>query len=92
MGENFCKSCEHFRQHYSLNKEKICWVYCGHCVVSARPKRKKTDTAACEQFVPVQSKEDPFVDREYLSKAILEYVLRMKLFPAIEGLPENRTE
>jgi len=83
MERIYCKDCENYRQHYALNERKIFRVYCGHCVLYVR-KRKKPDTPACEHFVPAMSGEEAFVDKEYLSKELLRYVLSLDLLPEIK--------
>ena len=82
-----CKDCEHYLQHYGLDKRGIFQVYCGHCRLAWR-KRKKPDTPACSQFSPGTPAEEPFVSKEYLSKALLEYVLRLELLPEIRDTEE----
>ena len=87
MDNNTCKNCEYFRQHYSLDKRKIFRVFCGHCVFG-RVKRKRPYNS-CENFVQRESEEDIFVSKEYLSKDLLEYMMRLELFPGVEELQEK---
>ena len=88
MSEQQCKDCEHYLQHYGLDNTKIFRVYCGHCRLAWR-KRKKPDTPACPQFSPAAPAEEPFASKEYLSKALLEYVLRLDLLPEIRDTEES---
>ena len=83
MAKDICGSCEHFRQHYTLDKRKIFRVYCGHCV-KYPSKRRKPDAVACESFIEVQPDENAFATKEYLSKELLQYVLNLELLPPIE--------
>lgn len=83
MNEIQCKDCQHYLQHYTLDKRKIFRVYCGHCTFN-RARRKKPDTKACENFVPGPAHDDTFVSKEYLSRELLQYVLNLELLPEIE--------
>ncbi|MBQ7340806.1 MAG: hypothetical protein IJW41_01375 [Oscillospiraceae bacterium] len=82
MEQNSCKDCINFRQHYALNNKKLFRVYFGHCTRYS-PKAKRPDAAACEHFEPASPDEDAFVSREYLSKELLQYVLKLELLPEI---------
>lgn len=83
MEKKSCKSCTHFFQHYAMNQRKIFRVYCGHCTLS-KPRTKKPDTPACADFQDGEPDENAFVSKEYLSKELLQYLLRLELLPAIE--------
>ena len=83
MDEKTCRSCHYFRQHYTLDKRKIFRVYCGHCTF-ARAKRKRPDAKACENFIAGSPQADGFATKEYLSKELLEYLLRLELLPEID--------
>ncbi len=83
MVDNQCKSCQHFRQHYTLDKRRIFRVYCGHCTFG-KIKRKRPDTKACENFAPGFPQEDAFASKEYLSKELIQYLFRLELLPEIE--------
>ena len=78
MDNNFCKTCAHYRQHYTFDQRKIFRVYCGLCTYG-RAKSKRPDSKVCENFVLKHSDENAFVTREYLSKALLEYMLKLEL-------------
>ena len=84
MCENHCKECQYFLQHYTLDTRKIFRVYCGHCTFRAA-KRKHPDAKACENFVPGSSQEGAFASKEYLSKELLQYLLKLDLLPEIEN-------
>lgn len=83
MGNEKCKDCRYFIQHYSLDARKLFRVYCGHCTI-ASSKRKRPDTRACEHFVQGASDAEAFATKEYLSKELLRYVLNLELLPEIE--------
>ena len=83
MTEKHCENCQHYMQHFALNKRRIFRVQCGHCTF-ARPKRKRPDAKACEHYTPGRPPEDAFATKEYLSKELLQYVLGLELLPAIE--------
>lgn len=88
MREKACGACAYFRQHYTFDKQRIFRVYCGHCTFS-RPKRKLPDSTVCENFSPVDPGEYPFATKEYLSKELLQYFLRLELLPEIKDLEET---
>ena len=78
MNIQLCKECQHFLQHYSIDDKKVFQVYCGHCVLHFQ-RKKRPDDKVCEDFLPKTGKEEAFVSREYLSKALLNYVLQLEL-------------
>lgn len=86
MNEKRCENCQYFRQHYALDKCTIFRVYYGHCTF-ANARGKRPDAKACENFIPGTADADAFVTKEYLSKALLEYILRLELLPVIKELP-----
>lgn len=77
------QKCQHYLQHFALNKRRIFRVNCGHCTFG-RPKRKLPDTNACENYICGPVPEDAFASKEYLSKELLQYVLSLDLLPEIE--------
>ena len=83
MSEKQCKSCQHFRQHYTFDSRRIFRVYCGHCVCS-KVKRKAPDAKACENFVPGATQEDAFATKEYLSKELVQYLTSLELLPDVK--------
>ena len=83
MNENHCKDCCYYLQHYTFDKHKIFRVYCGHCTLD-RTRRKQPDAKVCESFIPSPPQEAAFVSKEYLSKELLQYMLRLELLPEIE--------
>ena len=88
MSQTTCESCAYFHQHYVLGEKRIFQAYCGHCTF-AKTKRKHPDKKACENYVPGQRDEAAFVSKEYLSKVLLEYMMKLELLPEIENLPEK---
>lgn len=87
-----CEDCQYFLQHYTLDNSKLYRVYCGHCRLSA-VKRKRPDAAACDHFIEGGSETDRFVNKEYLTKALLHQVFNMELLPEqIDFLPDGKTK
>lgn len=82
MDSCFCETCVYYRQHYTLACRKLFRVYCGHCTYG-RVKTKRPDAKACEQYIRTEPGEQAFVSKEYLSKALLEYLLQLELLPEI---------
>lgn len=88
MNDSECRDCQHYIQHYGIDEKQIFALFCGHCTYM-RAKHKRPNTRACEHFTPAAPVEDSFVSKEYLSKALLEYMLRLDLFPKIQDPPER---
>lgn len=87
MDQMTCETCEYFRQHYALDKKKIFRVCCGHCTF-ARPVKKTQYTKACANYRQGKKDEDSFPSKEYLSKELLQYMMKLELLPEIQQLPE----
>jgi len=83
MNYKHCSDCRYYLQHYTFNERKLFRVYCGHCTFP-KVKRKQPDAMACENFVSGSVQKDAFVSKEYLSKELLHYVLKLELLPDIE--------
>lgn len=81
MDQASCESCVYYRQHYTFDQRKIFRVCCGHCSY-LRPKRKRPDSKNCEHYSPATNK-DAFVSKEFLSKELLEYIMKLELLPEI---------
>ena len=88
MEKDTCKSCAYFQQHYTFDKRRIFRVNCGHCTYGS-PKRKRPYTAACENYIYEEPDENAFASKEYLSKALLQYVLNLERLPAIEDAADG---
>jgi len=88
MDNNFCNTCAHYRQHYTLDHRKIFRIYCGHCTYQ-KVKTKRPDLKACDNYLLSESAEKTFVTKEYLSKALLEYMLGLELLPEIYNIAEE---
>ncbi len=84
--ENICKDCKHYRQHYTMDQKTIFRVYCGHCVLRIKAK-KRPDTAACNDFTYAPPDESAFASKEFLSKALLDYMMGLDLLPEIKNNP-----
>ena len=82
MEEKFCKDCKHFCQHYRLDERGLVRVFCGHCMLM-RHKSKKSYQKICEDFEPGEDQEGSFVQKQYLTKSLLAWVLNMELLPEI---------
>ena len=83
MENNYCKNCKNYYQHYGLDKQKIYRLYCGHCALDVK-KRIQPDRKACDAFIGAPPDEEAFVNKEYLSKELLHYVLGLDLLPEID--------
>ena len=84
MNELCCGSCGYFVRHYALCDGRLIQVYCGHCTY-VKPKVKRPDRKACEHFEQGIKDTECFVNKEYLSKKLLEKVLSMELLPEMKG-------
>ena len=87
MDNQSCKTCVHYRQHYTFDQRKIFQVYCGHCTYQ-KAKTKRPDAKACAHYLQSESAEKAFATKEYLSKALLEYMLKLELLPEIHEIGE----
>ena len=85
MEEPVCSTCLYSRQHYTFDQRKFFRVYCGHCTYG-RPKHKRPDSKPCPNYAAAKTEGAPFVTKEYLSKALLEYMLKLELLPEIFDL------
>ena len=83
MENQTCQNCKHFYQHYGLNGTKIFRLQCGHCGLP-RLRIKKPYQKACAEFVQGENKEKEFVSKEYLSKALLDWIRQLELLPEIQ--------
>lgn len=88
MDKRICKNCVHFCQHYALDQRKIFRVYCGHCTLR-RARKRQPDAVACEFFSSAPPDEYAFATKEYLSKELVQYLLRLELLPEIRDLEEK---
>ena len=89
MNDPICKNCQFFRQHYILDGKKLFRVYCGHCTFQ-KPKRKLPDSKICDQFIPGADDTEAFASKEYITKELLQYLLKLELLPEITEAPENK--
>jgi len=83
LSEKSCYNCQYFLQHFTLTKSKLIRVYCGHCTFG-QVRRKKPDAKACENYLPGSPPENTFATKEYLSRELLQYVLKLELLPEID--------
>lgn len=82
MAGETCDTCAYYKQHYTFNQRKILRVHCGHCMF-AKVKTRKPDSKACDDYIQADSDERAFVSKEYLSKALLKYMMELELLPKI---------
>lgn len=82
MNQNTCNTCAHYLQHCAFNQRKLFRVYCGHCTYKTA-KTKPPDAKICENYTQAAPDKNAFVTREYLSKALLVYILKLELLPEI---------
>ena len=87
MDNQSCMTCAHYRQHYTFDQRKLFRVYCGHCTYQ-KVKTKRPDAKACEHYLLSEAAEKVFATKEYLSKALLEYMLKLELLPEIHEMEE----
>ena len=83
MAQKTCSTCVYYRQHYVFDQRKIFRIYCGHCTYQ-KPKIKRPDSKICEKCMQSAPDKEAFVTKEYLSKALLEYMLKLDLLPEIQ--------
>ena len=88
MDTHTCNSCAYYHQHYALNQKRIFRIYCGHCAF-AKFKIRRPYSPACHNYTPTMPDEDAFVSKEYLSKALLEYMMHLELLPQINDMEEK---
>jgi len=88
MHNFICGTCVHYRQHYTFVQCKIYRVYCGHCTYQ-KVKRKRPDAKACDNYSHIESAGNTFATKEYLSKALLDYILGLDLLPEICDLAKE---
>jgi len=88
VNNEVCNTCAYYRQHYTFDKRHIFRVYCGHCTF-LKSKRKRPDSKICENYMPADPDESSFATKEYLSKVLLEYVLKLDLLPPIYDMGDR---
>ena len=88
METKCCENCKNFHRHYGLGELGLIRLSCGHCGI-VRLRYKKAYHKACEHFEPGENPEDSFVRKDYLTKALLERVLKMDLLPEIRKEAEE---
>jgi len=78
-----CETCAYFIQHYTFDNRRIFRIFCGHCTYSHRVKNVRPCSKACGNYLQAEAKNELFVSKEYLSKALLDYMLKLDLLPEI---------
>ncbi len=88
MEKKMCDSCVYYFRHYSMDKQRVFRVFCGHCTLE-KAKRKDPFRGACEHYEHRPPQEDAFANKEYLSKFLLEYMAKLELLPEIHDSDER---
>ena len=85
MEEKICKQCEHFHQHYVIDKQTCIAINCGHCVFP-RIKHMRAGKEACKHFaereVPLELPDRRKV-AHFLTTEFLEHVMSFELPPEV---------
>ena len=84
-----CQNCQHFHQHYVFVENKLLRARCGHCTLQ-HIRRKFPDAKICDHFIPGTDDTEPFASKEYVTKALLQHLLKLELLPEIAEAPENK--
>ena len=79
MEKKTCKECDRYIQHYAFLDGRFRPVFCGHCPAH-KTKKVKPYTEACDGFIPGRPMEEQLVTKEYLTKKMLEYFMKMELW------------
>lgn len=78
MEKPVCKDCQHFIQHYGNKDGRFFQLNCGHCKIRKKRQNRPSDHI-CKLFSPgIPDLMEP-VTKEYLTKDILDYILRLDL-------------
>ncbi len=88
MDNSLCKDCKHYMQHYGLDGKGFFPLYCGHCT-HLRVVHRRPDQKGCKNFISGENREKAFASKEYLTKALLDWIATLPLLP--EEL-QNRVE
>jgi len=64
-------------------------VYIAVTVCIKKSKQNGRISKACDNYLQSESAEKSFVTKEYLSKALLEYMLGLELLPEIYHIAEE---
>ena len=83
MENQICQNCKYFRQHYGLDGKKIFRLHCGHCT-QPHLRNRKPYQKACAEFIQGENREKEFASKEYISKALLEWIKQLELLPEIQ--------
>ena len=87
MDQEVCENCVHYHRHYVLDEREFLRAGCGHCGLG-KLQRKLPDASACDRYVPGPPRENVPAAKQYLSKALLGYLLSLKPLPEIMDLEE----
>lgn len=83
MNLTYCKTCVHYRRHYTLDNQSCTAVDCGHCTYP-RTKHRLPEHPACSYF-ELRTAPPALPDRDrvihYLTTELLQYILSLDLPP-----------
>ncbi len=88
MEQVTCNTCGYYHRHYVLSEGKIIQIHCGHCTYG-RIRTKRPTAKACDNYSLSDPPENAFVTREYLTRELLEYIMKMELLPPVVGVVEK---
>ncbi|MBR2889178.1 MAG: hypothetical protein IKC09_02745 [Oscillospiraceae bacterium] len=88
MDQEICQNCANYHRHYTFIENRIIRVYCGHCGFP-KIKRRMPDAPACQHYIQGQSDRHLFASKEYLSKALIQYITEMELLPEILDMVDS---
>ena len=81
LNDKTCNDCQHYLQHYILIDGKIRPVYCGHCLMHSK-RRIRPDCKSCEAFALGVPISEQLVNKQYLTKTLLQHLLSLELWTA----------
>ena len=91
MEKKTCETCMHFRQHYSLREGLLFRVHCGHCTILHRRRTRRPDSVACDKYSLAPPEENSCVNKQYLSKRLLNYWMQLELLPEIKAEEDSES-
>ena len=80
MTKKTCRECVNYIQHYAFLEGRFHTVFCGHCLMK-NGRKIKPYTHVCDEFVPGKPREEQFVTKKYLTKALLQRLWELELWP-----------
>lgn len=89
MNNETCKTCNHFRQHYSLKDGVLTRVHYGHCTFP-RAKQKRPSSKICEHYSPGPADEEIYATQKYLTREMIRHLFELEFFPLAKDVPDSR--